>query len=288
MERSRNIIEFVEERWLGTTSLIIQRISCPPVFLTKNPARPCIFALSFSNALFMFIRLALLVGFFLSVFSLSAQEVEKSATKASGIEKPSRDFLMFQLTYENWNNTPDSIRVTGLGRGVNAYLCYDWPIGKSNFSFAAGVGIGTANIYLDNQEIRFSDTGALGAQVRFIPEQEEYKRYKLTTAYLEAPFELRFFGNKQNRNRGFKAAIGFRAGMIVGAHTKGRRTVEGTKMSEKTNTRRYMETWRFAGTVRLGWGNVSLFGAYGLNNLFKSGMGPDVSPFSVGICLTGL
>lgn len=233
-------------------------------------------------------RLALLAFFMCSFLFTKAQEVEKKAGKVSGIEKPSRDFFMLQFTYENWNNRPDSIRVTGLGRGVNAYICYDWPIAKSRFSFAAGLGVSVANIYLNNQEIALTDTGVLGAQARFIPAQHDYKRYKLVTTYLEAPFELRYFGNKQNRNRGFKAAVGLRAGTIVGAHTKARRSVEGTKIAEKTNTRRYMETWRFAGTARLGWGNFSLFGAYSLNNLFKNGSGPEVTPISIGICFTGL
>lgn len=222
-------------------------------------------------------------------FFSQAQDLEKQDNKkVTGIEKASRDYFMFQLTYENWNNRPDSVKVGGFGRGINAYICYDWPIGKSNFSFAAGIGIGTSNIYFNNQEIALTDTGSLGDQVRFIPETKDYKRYKLTTAYLEAPFELRYFGNKQNRNKGFKAALGFRAGTIVGAHAKGRTSVDGSKVSEKTNTRRYLETWRFAGTLRLGWGNFSLFGSYNINNLFKSGAGPEVTPYSIGICVSGL
>jgi hypothetical protein len=238
----------------------------------------------------MLIRPAILCLLVFCSFVTSAQDLvkEKSAKRLSGIEKPSRDFFMFQFAYEGWNNKPDSIKTSGFGRSVGLYLCYDWPIAKSNFSFAAGLGVSAANIYFSNQEVSLTDTGVLGAQVRFIPAQNEYKKYKLTTAYLEAPFELRYFGNKENRNRGFKAAIGFKAGTIIGAHTKGKRTVEGTKVSDKTNTRRYMENWRFSGTVRIGWGNLTLYGAYGFNNVFKSGMGPEVTPYSIGLTLTGL
>lgn len=216
-----------------------------------------------------------------------AQDVEDNKPETR-IQKPSRDFVMLQLTYENWSKTPDSVKTGGLGRGFNAYLCYDFPIKKSHFSFAAGLGIGTANIYFDNQQLAVSDTGTLGDQVRFIKETKDYKKYKLTTAYLEAPFELRFYGNKDNRNKGFKAAIGLRVGTLVGAHTKGTYKVEGTKMTDKLNTKRYLENWRFAGTVRVGWGNFSLMGTYNLNALFKEGMGPDVVPYSVGLCITGL
>lgn len=231
-------------------------------------------------------RLALLAILVFQTALSFAQDIDKPASKKSGIEKPSRDYIMVQLTYEGWNK-PDSVKTGGLGRGLNAYLCYDFPIAKSHFSFAAGIGVGTSNIYLDNQQIVVTDTGA-GAQARFVSETIDYKKYKLATSYLEAPFELRYFGNKQNRNKGFKAAIGLRAGLLIGAHTKGKRTVEGVKLTEKENSKRYLETWRFSGTVRLGWGNFSLLGTYNLNNLYKAGVGPEITPYSIGLCITGL
>ncbi len=234
-------------------------------------------------------RILLVALLFCNSFVLSAQDVETSRSREnSSISKPSRDFVMLQFTYEGWANTPDSINTTGIGRGFNAYVCYDWPIGKSNFSFAAGVGIGSSNIYFADQQIVLTDTGALGAQARFIPEEHSYKKFKLTTAYLEAPFELRFYGNKDNRNRGFKAAAGLRVGTLVGAHTKGRRDVEGVKVVDKVNTKRYLENWRFAGTIRLGWGNFTLLGTYNLNQVFRAGMGPEVTPYSIGLCISGL
>lgn len=239
--------------------------------------------------MFMHFRLALVALLALCSATVYGQDVEKDNSKGNAkVTKPSRDFLMMQLTYEGWGKKPDSIKLGSLNRGFNMYLCYDFPLAKSNFSFAAGVGIGTSNIYFDNQQVMLTDTGALGDQVRFINETTDYKKFKLTTAYLEAPFELRFFGNKENRNKGFKAAVGLRVGTLVGAHTKSRRTVEGTKLIEKENTKRYMETWRFAATARLGYGNFSLMGSYNLNTLYKAGLGPEITPYSVGICITGL
>ncbi len=214
---------------------------------------------------------------------LWAQDLEKGEEKKNTVQKPARDFFMLQLNYEGWMK-PDSIKTKGIGRGANVYLCYDFPIKKSNFSFAAGIGIGTSNIYLDNQQVMNTDKDS--TRIRFIPETVNYKRYKVALTYLEAPFELRFFGNKYNRNKGFKAAVGMRVGTLLGAKLKGRE--DGTKVNYKSNSRQYLENWRFAGTLRLGYGNFSVVGTYNLTNLYKDGEGPEITPYSLGICITGL
>ncbi len=210
-----------------------------------------------------------------------------STKKQSSYAMPSRDYVMLQVGYENWLNVPDSINLKGLHRTFNAYICYDFPIAKSNFSFAAGVGIGTTNMYFNNQRINFSDTTTY---VQFVPETTpDYKKYKLATAYAEAPFELRYFSNKDNRNMGFKAAVGMRIGHLVNAHTKGKYTLNNKPIVDKISTRRYLDTWRYAATLRLGYGNFSVYGAYSLGNLFRTGSGPEgIRTFQVGLCVTGL
>lgn len=218
--------------------------------------------------------------------AVSEAQTESKANNKSSYSTPSRDFFMFQVGYENWSGVPDSIKITGIGRAVNAYLCYDFPIAKSNFSFAAGAGIGTSNIYLKNQVILLTDTSSA---VQFLNEPVDYKKYKLTTAYIEAPFELRFFGNKENRNKGFKAAIGLRVGALVSSHTKGKRTFNSKPIIEKVSTKRYLETMRYSGTMRLGFGNLSVYGAYNIGNLFRVANGPEnIRPYQIGICITGL
>src|ERR1041384_6549622 len=96
--------------------------------------------------------LSLLLASFTLASTVTAQDVEKPKTKVTGIEKPARDMFMLQFTYEGWVK-PDSIKTTGIGRGVNVYLAYDFPLGKSHFSFATGIGVGTSNIYLKDQEV---------------------------------------------------------------------------------------------------------------------------------------
>ncbi|PSK94680.1 outer membrane protein with beta-barrel domain [Taibaiella chishuiensis] len=216
-----------------------------------------------------------------------AQETAETKKK---VVKPSRDFVMIQLTYENWSGTPDNVKIGGIGRGFGAFLCYDFPISKSNFSFAAGIGINNSNIYFDNQlAILNSSSSSIKFQnVDTAANQDLYKKSKLSMTYLEAPFELRFFGDKENRNRGFKAAIGMHVGLLIGAHSKNKNTVAGPAVVEKVNSKRYMQTWKFAPTARIGWGNFSVYGSYNLSPMFNNGEGPEVFPYSVGITITGL
>lgn len=228
--------------------------------------------------------IALFTLLFVAAFGSKAQSTVDNTDKRTTVEKPSRDFVMIKLTTSGWADVPDSINTKGIGRGFAASVMYDFPIKKSHFSFAAGLGFNVKNVFLDGQNINFKDTGS---QVVFF-NSSDYKRYKLTTTHLELPLELRFFGNNDNRNRGFKAAIGANVGMSIGAHTKGVSGKGGSKYSDKVNTRRYIQQWDFSPTMRIGYGNFSLYGSYSLTPLFKDGSGPQVVPFNVGICLTGL
>ena len=220
---------------------------------------------------------------FLCFVSLTANAQNESDAAYS---KPSRDYFMFQLGHDGWLNAPDSVQFGNLSRSVSAYLCYDFPIKTSNFSFAIGAGIASSNMFFKDQQVLLGDTLP---QIQFTSDNDAFKRFKLSLNYIEAPLELRYFTNKENRNKGFKAAIGMKVGALVNAHTKSVREYNNKPIREKESTRRFVETYRVNGTLRLGYGNLSVYGQYGLNALFRVGNGPvDVFQYSVGICISGL
>lgn len=223
---------------------------------------------------------------------LHAQDVNDKGggdISAPPIVKPSRDFVMLQFAYNTWAKKPDSVKIKSFGWAFNGYLCYDFPIRKTKLSFAAGLGINASVIYLNQEVIRNTDTAAAySSQARFLADTNHYKRYKFVTTYLTAPFELRYFSNTINRNKGFKAAIGLEIGTLLGAHTKALTSIGGANVKYKDDTKRYVSPWNFAATARVGYGNFSLFGSYNLTNVFKDNAGPPITPMSLGICLTGL
>jgi Outer membrane protein beta-barrel domain len=120
-----------------------------------------------------------------------------------------------------------------------------------------------------------------------------YKKYKLATAYLEIPLELRFTANPSNPNKSIKGAIGIKLGTLLNAHTKGKtlQNSAGTKINAvtvKENSKSYFNGTRIAATARVGYGIFSLYGSYGLTSLFKDGVAADTKLIQIGLTISGL
>jgi hypothetical protein len=199
------------------------------------------------------------------------------------------DHFMMQVGYNNWINKPDSVNTKTLGYVFNLYVCYNFPIKKTRLSFAAGIGLNNQVVYLKNQMLVRNDTGILGTAAHIYDDSNgDYKRYKVNTVYLQAPFELRYYGNLKNHDKGFKAALGVQVGALLGAHTKGITSVGGSLFKEKVSGRKFLSPWNFAATARVGYGHLSIFGSYNITNVFRDTNGPELTPFSMGICISGL
>lgn len=210
------------------------------------------------------------------------------------LTKRSADHFMFELGYDNWIDTPDSANIKGFNHSVNFYFMYDWPFKTdARFSIAAGLGIGSSNIYFDqtypqvaaynNQTLAFTNTQG----------NTHFKRFKLTTVYLEAPVELRFALDPEHMDNSWKFAVGAKIGLMVNAYTKGVdavNTVGGTvgNITEKEYGKQFFNTPKIAATARINKGVVGVFGQLQINSLIKSTAGQQVFPFSFGVVLSGL
>jgi hypothetical protein len=216
-----------------------------------------------------------------------AQDGGSPMNKAVNKVTHSNDFLMIQLSYDGWAGAPDSIK-TGLNRGFNMALMYDFPFKESNLSLAAGLGVSTSGVYLKDHSMDIQGKQNSG-QVSFPASSN--KKNKVATTYLEIPIELRYRSVPENANKGFKAALGVKVGALVDAHTKTKYGgANGSKDIDKDANRGFFNPWRFAATGRVGLGNFAVFCAYSLNPLLKDNNSNnfDIRPYQVGICLSGL
>ena len=198
------------------------------------------------------------------------------------------DHIMLQLGYNGWSGETDSVRTKGLPRTFNIYFMYDFPFKSSpNFSVGVGVGLGMDNMYLKETTIDLTETPLSFAHDTTIT----YKKYKLATGYLEVPLELRYTANPTNFNKSFKVALGMKVGTMIDAHTKARVTRDRNGnggYTYKVKDRRDFNSTRLAGPLRVGYGVFSFFGTYQINPFIREGYGPNIKPYTIGLCISGL
>ncbi|SFD32179.1 Outer membrane protein beta-barrel domain-containing protein [Chitinophaga sp. CF118] len=225
------------------------------------------------------------LGMLLASYSIFAQDAKNVvANKAMGATQHSKDFLVIQLGYVGLNGTGASDINSGFNREFNLAFMYDIPLKNTNFSLAAGLGVSSSNIYLKDQMIDLT-------KVSSSPDFESttsYKKFKLAMNYLEIPLEIRYRQVPENANKGFKVGLGIKIGNLVNVHTRSVATVNGSKHIEKEANKSLFNTWRFAGTARVGYGNFSLYGTYALTTMFKESGTYDIKPYTIGISFSGL
>jgi hypothetical protein len=61
-----------------------------------------------------------------------------------------------------------------------------------------------------------------------------------------------------------------------------------TAVVAKENSKRYFNGSRLSLTGRVGYGNFSVFGSYQVNTFLKDGVGADIKPLQIGLCISGL
>ena len=160
------------------------------------------------------------------------------------------------------------------------------------FSVAAGLGVSTSSIYFKKMTLDIASNGT------FLPftatdSTNNYKKYKVSQAFLEVPIEFRFSAKPETPNKSIKVALGVKLGTMLNAHTKGKTLRDATgktlfNSTDKVTDKTFFNTSRFAATARIGYGNFTLFGSYSLTSLFKTGVATDIKLLQVGITVSGL
>lgn len=206
----------------------------------------------------------------------------------------SNDHFMLQYGFDNWTGTNDSTRPSGFSRFFNVYLMLDKPF-KTNpkMSVGLGIGVGSSNMFFSK---RFIDVKATSNTLPFrkVDSVNHFKKFKLTTVFLEAPVELRYSSNPESSNSSFKAALGVKVGTMLSAYTKGKtlQNKNGNAINpyiSKESSKKFFNTTRIALTGRIGYGILSVYGAYQVTSLLKDIAGPtEIRPYSIGITISGL
>ncbi|MCU0321363.1 MAG: PorT family protein [Chitinophagaceae bacterium] len=228
----------------------------------------------------------------------TSEKKETKTTKKIDLSNRAADHFMIQYGKDNWSGTPDSIRTLGKSRHFNFYLMLDKPFQNNpNFSVAYGVGLSSSNIFFDKNYV---DIKANSSRLPFRRsyagnDSSSFSKFKLTTIFLEAPIELRYYSNPENPAKSWKGAIGVKIGTLLKSFTKGKDlqnknggSIYGNKFIEKQSEKRFFNGTRLAASARVGYGVFGLQFSYQITQVFKEGFGPEVRPYSIGLTLSGL
>jgi hypothetical protein len=181
---------------------------------------------------------------------------------------------------------PAGIKAWAINRGATVFGTYNVPFGKSDFSFAIGLGLSSHNIFGNF----FIDSNADSTTFLKIPDTIDYKRSKMTLVYLEIPLEFRFKSKSK-----VSVGVGFKAGILAGSFSKyvGDGGFETSNYILKDTGKQRVKFWgiknleqfTYGPTLRVGYKWINVTGYYMLSHLFTKNRGPEMYPISVGFVL---
>lgn len=248
---------------------------------------------------------ALFLCILMAGFSL-AQEVSNETVADTKPKKkrqlPRREMVLVNLNFDAWLGAPSAVNSKWFSsRGVDVALLYDYVIAKSVFSIAAGVGFNSHNIHTDGFPIdyrvqRLEDVASRSEKTSSFtmldPSFFDGKKVnvnKLSTNFVDIPFEVRFRSKPHKNGKRIAASVGFKLGWLVQSHTKTKTDedlfYQGINFRSKVKTYDIpnLTKFRYGVTARVGYANFYLNFFYSLTPLFKSGMGTEAVPISIGI-----
>jgi len=108
---------------------------------------------------------------------------------------------------------------------------------------------------------------------------DNLSKTKLAVSYLRVPLLLEFqIPVNHNEGRVYLNG-GVIGGVKIGSHTK----VKHGDTKDKDHNGFNINSFNYAATARIGYKDMGLFVNYSLTPFFKTGMGPDLTPFTIGI-----
>lgn len=239
----------------------------------------------------------LLLAIYLVIIPILAFQAQTTGDKEKGNtsspvdpkkKKPKpkkQDVIILNFNWNGMLNSPDSMSVSPFSRGFDFALMWDIPLGRSPFSFAAGLGVSTENIFMN----AFLRDSAGGNSLYFQPikpiinvdnpsTQREWTKYKIATTLLELPIEFRYRMKPHKRNT-FKLAAGFKLGYVVSNWDKyvGPDYRPGKDLNTTVKIKEYelvgVSRLRYSAFFRIGYSRFHLTGKYDFAPFFEPNKG---------------
>ncbi len=152
---------------------------------------------------------------------------------------------------------------------------------KNNFKIVTGFGFDYHSYELSNKTNLNADSsftyGFIDSTNTFV-----YKKNRLRNTYLQVPL-LFEFNTSNNPNKTFHIAFGVIGQYLISSRTRQILQQEKYELTKIRKDGYNMSPFAAKAHVNFGYKGWTIFGEYSLTQLFQSGKGPELYPFSVGI-----
>lgn len=176
----------------------------------------------------------------------------------------------------------------GGSRYVNLGLDYTQRLGGRSSPVNLLIGPEFAfNNYMLNGNNKWVEQNGVTGIVRETDPARQYDKTKLATAAVNLPLMLQLKLHDAHYRSRFSVAAGGFVGYRLGSWTKLKHTTEGVTYKDKDQGTYNLEDFQYGLQGTIGFGDLHLFAKYNLNQLFRSGQGPDMQVLSFGVRLFG-
>ncbi len=204
------------------------------------------------------------------------------------------DRFMVTLFTDLWQDLPGDMDLKSIQRGINISAFQDMPLGRTNFSLAAGLGFTAHNLYSDHRYLYHPGE----EKFDFFPidDANKYNKNKLSLNYLDIPVQFRY--RTRELPRTFRVYAGMKAGWLINAHTKfegkahyhitfdeneAESPVASRTVKIKEHRLKNISSYRIGLTGTIGYGSVNLHVYYPLTDIFTGNSAESARPLSLGV-----
>jgi hypothetical protein len=236
-------------------------------------------------------------GTAINIIEMEEEEEDEDAEETVKTRKKSKKFKPhfagFEIGLNNYltpdfsMNLPQDQRFMDLNTGrswnINLNLLeYGIGLGTDKVGIVTGLGFEWTNYMFDNQNsIRKDENGVI---FEYVPDQAgNIIKSKFNMTYITAPLLLEFqipAGKKRIHLSG-----GVIGGVKIASNTKIKYEISGEKSKEKSKGDYNLAPLRYGLTARIGYRAINIYANYYLTPLFSENDGPELYPFSIGLCL---
>ncbi|MGI4822361.1 MAG: porin family protein [Janthinobacterium lividum] len=217
--------------------------------------------------------------------SMRADRWERKSSSTDFIFDVGLNALVNKATYLSPTGQPEDINLRPEGsRYVNIGLNYKQRLGgkRSPLYIVGGPEFAFNNYMLDGNYKWVNQNGR--TDVVLETNGRQYQKTKLATSTLTVPLMLQL--NTHGHSHFHLGAGGF-VGYRLASWTKLKYYEEGTTYKDKDHGSYNLTDWQYGLQGVIGFKSLTFFAKYNLNDLFRSGQGPQAQTLSFGLRILG-